>query len=131
MQIIELMDGSSISVKRVFGGPRIVDGVKRDVLRIEFDDSVEDQVIEKTFKNNKNAFKLYTYSDTPTENGGTSSNKILMGTGYTIYLGIKVEEKTIPHKPGLLLPDIKETIKTVELAQITYEEYQESIGEEV
>jgi hypothetical protein len=122
------MDDKTLIVKRVVGGPRLVDGEYRDVIRIEVDDSIDTETLEKLFKDNPNTFVLYTANGL-LDDGDivyTSESK-LMCQGYTIFAGIEHEDRTIPHKPGLLLPDTEEHLNIISLAQMTYDEYKESV----
>lgn len=128
--IIEFLNGEQLEVNSIYGAPRLVDGVIRDVLKIEVNINNDKSNLERLFKDNPNAFKIYSYSETPDENGGVKSTKTLMAEGYTIFISIDTEEKVIKHPPGRLLPDTKENVRVIMIAQQTYEEYQSSIRSE-
>lgn len=125
---IEFMNGETLEVIAVYGGAKLVKGVKRDVLRIEVSPSVSKEELERLFNNNPNAFTIYAHmnkEDTP-----DVSKRVIMAEGYTIFLGVTSEKKVIPHQPGLLLPDKNEIITVVSIAQQTYEEYENSKNQE-
>lgn len=122
--IIELMDGTQIkNVKNVYGGPKLIQGVVRDTLRIEIDGKESIKDLLDIFTNNPNTIKMYTYNTKVNDDKSESLEKVLMGEGYTICVSIDRVTKNIPHQPGLLLPDKKEEIIEVMMAQLTYEEY--------
>lgn len=125
---IEFMNGETLEVKQVFGGARLIDGIKRDVLRIEVSPTIEKEELERLFKDNPNAFRIYSYINR--EESPNIAKRVIMAEGYTIFIGITSEKKIIPHQPGLLLPDKSEFVNVVSIAQITYEEYESSKNQE-
>ncbi len=121
---LEFMDGSQLKVRDVFGGPRLVMGVVRDVLRIEVDPSViEFAALKAKFKDNPNARIIYTYVDDLDKDGNPVKQKVEMGVGYTIFVSISDEQKKITPPPGKMAPDRIDEIYVVQIAQQTYEEY--------
>lgn len=125
---IEFMNGETLEVKQVFGGARLIDGIKRDVLRIEVSPTIEKEELERLFKDNPNAFRIYSYVSR--EESPTIAKRVIMAEGYTIFIGVTSEKKIIPHRPGLLLPDKSEFVNVVSIAQMTYEEYESSKNQE-
>lgn len=126
---IRFMDGEEIDVLRVYGGPKLVNGVTRDVLRIEVDtNTITFDKLRSLFENNPNAMVLHTDSISPTESGGVYVEDVKMAEGYTIFISQTIEDVKVPHTPGLLEPDTTEHVFVVLLAQMTYEEYQASKG---
>lgn len=122
--IIELMDGTQIvNVRNVYGGPKLIDGVVRDTLRIEIDISESIEDIENILFNNPNTMKMYTFNTIINDDKSVTEEKVLMCEGYNIGVYIKKVEKVIPHKPGFLLPDEKIEIIEVMMAQLIYDEY--------
>lgn len=127
--IIELMDGTAIeNVKQVYGGIKIINGIPRDTLKIELDGSTNLQELKSIFENNPNTMKLYTYNTIINDDKTTKYEKVLMGEGYNIFISAENINKKIPHKPGRLLPDTMENINVIMLAQMTYEEFEQTKG---
>lgn len=118
--ILELKNGQQINVIRILGGPRVVEGVERDTLSIEVDPSIMDiEDLRTIFSSKHETEKLYTYIQ---ENG--SERKALIGTGYTILLSTRTENRKVKYPPGEIHEDAYEEINVVNLAQMTYSEYQ-------
>ena len=127
--IIELMDGTAIeNVKQVYGGIKIINGIPRDTLKIELDGSTNLQELKSIFENNPNIMKLYTYNTIINDDKTTKYEKVLMGEGYNIFISAENINKKIPHKTGRLLPDKMENINVIMLAQMTYEEFEQTKG---
>jgi len=122
--ILEFYDQSQINVKGIFGGPKLIGNIIRDTLRIEVDPStITFDELRNKFRNSFNLSLLYTYSETPTDTEETAINKNLIGEGYKIFVSISEEERVVPHMPGLLAPEEKETIYVVNIAQQTWDEH--------
>lgn len=114
--ILEFLDGKQISVRDIFGGPRLVRGTMRDTLKIEVDTAIMSfDDLKSCFKNNPNTSKLYTYDD--------NGEKTEIGEGYKIFVSITDEERTIAPTPGKIAPDMTEEIYVVQIAQQTYQEF--------
>lgn len=119
--ILEFLDGSKMEVLSIFGGPRLINGVMRDTLRIEISPSaVKFEELRECFKNNPKTAMLYTY----TEDSDTKNN---IGEGYQIFVSISDEERKIAVVPGKMVPDEYEEVYVVTIAQMTYQEYTSTI----
>lgn len=125
--ILEFVDGTQIEVEAIFGGPRLINGVMRDTLRIEvspntigFDD------LKSLFKNNPATSMLYSYTNNIDEEGNAITEKNTIGEGYNIFVSISDETRKVVTPPGMLLPDKLEDIFIVTIAQMTYQEYHET-----
>lgn len=126
---LRFMDGKEIDVLRIYGGPKLIDGIKRDVLRIEVDpDYILFDDLKRCFENNPNTMVMYTDSST-VENGEPITELVELGVGYTKFISQTIENITIPHTPGKLEPDIVQKTYIVQIAQMTYDEYLELRGE--
>lgn len=122
--ILEFNDGYKLNVLNIFGGPVNIDGIIRDVLTIEIDtktDTIDN--INKIFNNSANLIHLYSYESDYNENGDITDIKIEIGEGYTILLGVEEITRKVDHFSGKILPDEYETIYSVTIAQMTYEEW--------
>lgn len=118
--ILEFADGDQISVDAIYGSPKLIGGVMRDVLRIELSPELYTfDELKSKFKDNPNTSTLYTYSES---NGEKVKNEV--GKGYKIFVSISDEEKHIQHVPGKLAPAVTKEVYVVTIAQQTYEEYQ-------
>lgn len=121
---LEFMDGTQLEVRDIYGGPRLVQGVMRDTLRIEvsphvcgFDD------LREMFMDNPNTRHLYTYVNNQDEDGKSITSKVEVGEGYLIFVSISDEIRKVPPIPGKMVPDETEEIYVVQIAQQTYAEY--------
>lgn len=123
--ILEFNNKSQIKVMTILGGMVNVNGVNRDVLTIEIDPKfIQMDVVKRIFEDTENLSHLFTYESD--EDGVLADEKIEIGEGYTILLGVEeVNRKIIPF-PGKIVPDTFETIYEVRLAQMTYNEWIES-----
>lgn len=122
--ILEFVNKAKLAVMNIFGGPVNVDGVIRDVLTIEIDPkntSIDD--LKNIFEDQDNIAHLYTYESDYDENGNIIDTKIEIGEGYTILLGVEEVERKVNSIPGKIVPTQFETIYTVTLAQMTYDEW--------
>lgn len=127
---LRFMDSKVIDVLRIYGGPKLVNGIKRDVLRIEVDpDTITFDELKKCFENNPHTMIMYTESTSTTDDGEPMTEIIELGEGYTQFLSQTIEDITIPHTPGKLEPDITQKTFVVQIAQMTWEEYQQMRGE--
>ena len=123
--LLKFADGSSIQVRDIFGGPRLVMGVMRDTLRIEVDpETISFEDLRNHFKNNPKTVKLYT--EMPSEDGMSEPTVSEIGEGYRIFISIAEEQKKVAAPPGKLVPEKYEDIYVVQIAQQTYEEYMAS-----
>lgn len=123
--ILELDNNVQIEVLTILGGPVNVDGITRDVLTIEIDpDVVPMDTLKRVFGNIDSLAHLYTYEED--EDGVDLPEKIEIGEGYTIVLGIEEETRKVTPFPGKIVPDTYETINVVTLAQMTYDEWMAS-----
>lgn len=127
---IEFADGSLLEVKNIFGGPKLVDDVMRDVLRIEIDPSTvvanDFQPLEKLkglFKDNPNTAVLYAITESKGTDGEIHETRSKIGDGYKIFISIAEETRRIKQVPGTLTPTRTEDIYVITIAQQTYEEY--------
>lgn len=121
--ILEFLDKSQLDVLSIFGGPRLINGVMRDTLRIEVSPSIITfDELKASFKDNPKTATLYTYSniDDPTI-------KHEAGVGYMIFVSITDEERRIISPPGKMVPDEFEEVFIITIAQMTYQEYQKVI----
>ena len=119
--VLEFLDGTQLEVKAIFGGPRLIMGVMRDVLRIEVDpNTIGFADLRAMFKENPNTRMLYTYVE---EDGIPDPERKLIGEGYMIFVSISDEERKVTVPPGVMAPDQKEEIFVVQIAQQTYAEY--------
>lgn len=119
---LKFVDGSSIQVLSIFGGPRLINGVMRDTLRIEVaPETISFEDLKSHFKNNPKTVKLYTIE--PSTDGSTEAKESEIGEGYRIFVSIAEEQKRISAPPGKLVPPKYEDIYVVQIAQQTYEEY--------
>lgn len=115
---VELANGTRLEARDVFGGPRMVNGVIRDVLRLEFD--LREQTfleLRTLFRDNPATDHLFTYDD--------EGNKLEMGNGYNIFISIADEQRTIKNPPGVLAKEEVEDVFVVQLAQQTLAEHAE------
>lgn len=116
--ILEFADGTSINVITILGGPSSIDGITRDLLTIEIDPtSISLDELNSIFNNKDILCHLYTYEN------NESNDKIEIGEGYTILVNIEEVTRKIPRIPGKILPDEFETIYSVSIAQMTYDEW--------
>ena len=122
--ILEFANGDQIQVNAIYGSPKLINGVMRDVLRIEINPELyEFDELKSKFKDNPNTSTLYTYPEI--ENADNASTmKTEIGEGYKIFVSISDEERHIQQVPGKLAPAITEEVYVVTIAQQTYEEYQ-------
>ena len=122
--ILEFINGDQINVNSIFGGPKLINGVMRDTLRIEINPNeyTFDQ-LKSFFKDNPNTSKLYSYSESKDDNGDIINVKNEIGEGYKIFVSISDEERHIQQVPGKLVPARTEEVYIVTIAQQTYEEY--------
>ena len=122
--ILEFVDNNQLEVLNIMGGPANIDGIIRDVLTIEVDpDTILIGNLKNLFSDTDNLARLYTYEEELNENGDVLINRIEIGEGYTILLGVeKVNRKVIPF-PGKIVPDSYECIFQVQIAQMTYDEW--------
>ncbi len=124
MMILEFEDGQQITVKAILGGPRLVDGVMRDVLRVEIDpETMAFRDVKTLFTQPSKTNHLYTYGEEPDENGDPVVKKILSGEGYNHFVSISEERRRVIYPPGRIRPPEYEEIIAVCVAQMTYEEY--------
>lgn len=120
--ILEFKNKSQIKVMTILGGPINIDGITRDVLTIEVDPNIIDiNTLRRIFEDAENISHLYTYESD--EDCILADTRIEIGEGYTILLGIEEITRKITPFPGKIVPDSFETIYTVTLAQMTYEEW--------
>lgn len=125
--ILEFVDGTQIEVEAIFGGPRLINGVMRDTLRIEVKpDTIEFDSLKALFKDNPATSMLYSYTNNIDEEGKTISEKNTIGEGYNIFVSISDETRKVVTPPGMLLPDKMEDVFIVTIAQMTYQEYHET-----
>lgn len=125
--ILEFVDGTQIEVEAIFGGPRLINGVMRDTLRIEVSpDTIGFDDLKSLFKNNPATSMLYSYTNNIDEEGNTITEKNTIGEGYNIFVSISDETRKVVTPPGMLLPDKLEDIFIVTIAQMTYQEYHET-----
>lgn len=121
MDILELLDGQQIEVVRILGGPRLINGVMRDTLSIEVDPSTMSlDELASIFKDSSKTNHLFTYID---END--SKVKVEIGEGYDIFVSAHLEHRKVDRVPGKIAPDQYEDIIVVNIAQLTYDEYQD------
>ena len=122
--ILELLDGTQLEVKNIFGGPRLIDGVMRDTLRIEVDPAVIGfGDLKDLFKDNPNTALLSTYNEVTNDDGEITNVKTDIGEGYQLFVSITDTERKVTPPPGRLVPDTYEEIYIVTMAQLTYQEY--------
>jgi len=122
--ILEFVDGTQIDVMVILGGPANINGIIRDVLTIEVSPALESlDNLNKVFNKTDNLARLYTYEEERNENYDILLNKIEIGEGYTILLGIDKVRRKINNFPGKIAPDMYEIIYQVQLAQMTYDEW--------
>lgn len=125
--ILEFVDGTQIEVEAIFGGPRLINGVMRDTLRIEVSpDTIGFDDLKVLFKNNPATSMLYSYTNNIDGEGNTITEKNTIGEGYNIFVSISDETRKVVTPPGMLLPDKLEDIFIVTIAQMTYQEYHET-----
>lgn len=127
--ILEFKDGTQITIKGAFGGPRLVQGVMRDTLRFEIDPTMtEFDKLKTYFKDRKRTDRLYLYNDPKNVNGTDVTKKSLAGDGYNIFVSITDEERLVATPPGVLVQPQIEEVYTVTIAQETYDEHQAQEG---
>lgn len=125
--ILEFIDGIQIEVEAIFGGPRLINGVMRDTLRIEVNpNTIGFNDLKALFKDNSATSMLYTYTNNIDEEGNTITEKNTIGEGYNIFVSISDETRKVVTPPGMLLPDTMEDVFIVTIAQMTYQEYHET-----
>lgn len=123
--ILELKDGSRVDVKGIFGGPRLMNGVMRDTLRIEVDpSSITFGSLKDLFRMNPNTDELYVYNNPSNLDGSDVTDKTKIGNGYNIFVSITDEERYVTPAPGELAPSRTEEVYIVTIAQMTYEEHE-------
>lgn len=126
--ILEFVDGTQIEIKNIFGGPRLINGVMRDTLRIEVDpDTIGFTDLKALFKDNPGTSILYNYTYDLNEEGDVITVKNTIGEGYNIFVSISDETRKVASPPGMLAPDKMEDIFIVTIAQMTYQEYNSSL----
>lgn len=120
---LEFVDGSQLCIKDIFGGPRLVDGVMRDTLRIEVDpETISFNDLKAIFENTDNLRKIIGYREV-TKDGETSLVKSDIGEGYQIFVTIEDTKRKVKPPIGKLTPDKYEEVYIVTIAQYTYQEY--------
>lgn len=125
--ILELLDGTQLEVKNIFGGPRLIDGIMRDTLRIEVDPAViEFNTLKNLFEDNPNTALISTYTEVTDDNGETTNVKTDIGEGYQLFVSIADTKRKVTPPPGRLVPDTYEEVYIVTIAQLTYQEYQDN-----
>lgn len=123
--ILEFKDESKIEASDIFAGPKMINGVMRDVLRIEVPPTRHSFAqLKARFKNNPNTDVMYTYVNTTDEDGHSISEKVKIGEGYNIFVSLSIEDRIINPPPGTLAPPETEEIFVVSMAQETYDEHQ-------
>lgn len=133
---LEFLDGSQIDVLTIIGGPRLIMGTMRDTLRIEVSpETIGFDELKSHFKDNPKTGMLYTYTDnTTTDEDGNVVTELIkneIGEGYKIFVSISDEERKVASPPGRLLPDRTEEVYIVTIAQLTYQEYNQSLSDQV
>jgi len=122
--VLELANAIRIDVLTILGGPVNFEGITRDVLTIEVDPKlIPIETLEKIFGDIDSLAHIYTYEED--EDGG-NPEKIEIGEGYTIVVGIDEVTRKVTPFPGKIVPVTYETINVVTLAQMTYDEWMES-----
>ena len=116
---LEFVDGTQLECIRILGGPRTINGIERDCLSIETGMEKSISELASYFNDVNNMVHLYTR-----ELAGNISPKQEIGEGYLYRIDIRSEERKVKHQPGLMVPETYETIRVVNIAQLTYEEYQ-------
>ena len=119
--ILELNDSTQLEVIRILGGPRIINGITRDTLSIEIDPSYMDlKELTSIFNNPDKTNHLYSYMNYENE----SNVKTLIAEGYNIFISSRTETRKVDKMPGFISQDEFENIHVINIAQLTYEEYQ-------
>ena len=117
---LEFNDGTQLECIRILGGSRTIKGIERDCLSIEVDPySIGLGNLERYFLNPSNMVHLYTR-----EKAGDISPKQEIGEGYMYLIGCRRESRKVKRTPGTMAPDEYNDILIVNIAQLTYEEYQ-------
>lgn len=117
---LEFNDGTQLECIRILGGPRSINGIVRDCLSIEVDpnDITHNELIAY-FKDPTNLVHLYTR-----ELAGSLSPRQEIGEGYMYAVDVRTESRKDTHAPGLMVPESYSNIRVLNIAQLTYEEYQ-------
>lgn len=115
---LEFTDGTQLECIRILGGPRTIEGITRDCLSIEVDanDITHNELIAY-FSNPANMAHLYT-RETKT------SDRQEIGEGYLYAVDVRTEHRKDPHTPGLMVPETYRVFRVLNIAQLTYAEYQ-------
>lgn len=120
---IEFLDGTQLDVIVIFGGPRLIDGVMRDTLMLEFDPKkYELSELTTHFQDDAKCMSLFSYTE-ENINGEITLQKNKIGDGYTVFISAESETRRIQPPPGVLAPEETESVNVVTIAQITYQEY--------
>ena len=122
---IELVDGTQIECIRIIGGPRKYEGEIRDTLSIEIKPgrlSLNDLI--GIFKYPDNTRKLYALKN------ANDTSKLEIGEGYCILASGRKENRKKVTQPGKMVPVEYEDIFIINLAQLTYGEYQKFLAGE-
>ena len=127
--LLEFLDGSQIAVHAIFGGPRLVMGVMRDTLRVEVSpETITFDQLKNLFKDRNKCRTLYSYTDDVDDDGNPIVIKNTIGEGYSIFVSISDEERSVRYQPGLLRPERTEEVYVVTIAQMKYNEYLAEYG---
>jgi hypothetical protein len=127
--LLEFIDGKQLTVNEIFGGPKLVNGVMRDTLRIEISpDTASMEDLKAMFKDQQKCRTLYSIRDDEDEDGNPIQVRNTIGEGYTIFVSISDEERIIKCAPGILVPDTIEEVYIATISQMTYNEYVETFG---
>ena len=123
---LEFLDGSQIDVIAIFGGPKMINGVMRDTLRIEVSpESSNLEDLKTYFKDPLKTSMLFSYTEEQIS-GNIELKKNMIGEGYNIFVSANQETRKIQQQPGILAPEQTEDINVIVISQMTYQEYQDA-----
>lgn len=123
---LEFLDGSQIDVIAIFGGPKMIDGVMRDTIRIEVSpESSNLEDLKTYFKDPLKTSMLFSYTEEQIS-GNIELKKNMIGEGYNIFVSANQETRKIQQQPGILAPEQTEDINVIVISQMTYQEYQDA-----
>ena len=122
---LEFLDGTQLEVIRIFGGPRMINGISRDTLSIEVDPSEATiEELRNLFSDSSKTNNLFLYLS---NEANTTETKSLVAEGYNILVSCRKETRKIDRMPGMISRDEYEDINIVNISQLTYDEYQQFI----
>ena len=127
--ILEFNDGSQLEILRIFGSKHLIQGVYRDVLSIQIDQSANTiDNLKSIFADSNKTNHLYTPSEDTDDKGNIINVTTEIGEGYNLLLSVEPTRIEISAMPGKIVPPKYQDIYVVSIAQMTYDEYKEFLA---